>query len=535
MIFVSISLSLILTSIDLGGIGVIAPTISSDLNGGDFTWVGSAYLLASSACLPLSGNLAHIFGRRPILLAAIAIFAAGSLACALAKSMNILIVGRAIQGIGGGGIQALSFIIVSDLVSLSERGLYNGILSVVIAMGSGVAPFIAGSFADHISWRWFFWINLPLCAVSFVWAAIFLNLNGPEGSLLAKLANIDWLGNFLLTASTSSTLIALTWGGVRYAWMSYNVLVPLIVGVIGLLFAFWYEYKWASQPTIPMSILLNGHSFNGYLGTFVHGIVLGTFSLDILANHVARPAWFQAIHEATPTKSGLLLLPMVAGVLPCAIIGGVVVARVGRYYISNLVGWCCMLIGLGLLVSIKKETHYYLIAIYEVIFGCGVGLLYAVIIFAVLAPLTVAQQAPAMALLTFFRTFSQAWGITIGGAVLQDGLRKRLPQGVMSKVPSGQSLAFALIPHIPTLEAQVREEVQMAFHQSMHRVWVVTLCIGSAGMLTMVFMRNLPLKTTTDERWGIAGKGSTVEDDKSSLHSPSIVHTDDGSIRSETV
>ncbi|TCD63100.1 hypothetical protein EIP91_006004 [Steccherinum ochraceum] len=488
LVFVALCSAQLLSALDLGGVGTAAPTIVSNLNGTDFTWVGSAYSLSSAACLPLSGNLAQIFGRRPILLASLILFAAGSAISASAHSMSILIGGRAIQGVGGGGIQSLVAIVTADITSLRDRGLFTGIIGVMWTLGSVIGPFVTGSLAEKASWRWIFYLNLPLCGLAFGAVILLLDLpTPPHDSLWTKIGSVDWIGNALIIASTTSCIIALTWGGVHLPWSSPQVIVPLVVGVLGLAISLLYEFRWATKPTIPKSVFQNRTSSFGLLATFLHGIAVISVGFYL-------PTWFQSVRAASPIVSGLLFLPMVATISPSAIVQGIIVTKLGKYRLVNVIGWCFMLLGMGLFISMHVETSIGVLVVYQLILGF------------VLAPLSVTENAAAVSLLTFFRVFSQAWGIAIAGTILQNELSTRLPPAVIAQLPHGAELAYAIVPKIPDMQQPAKAQVEQAFLSSMRKVWIVMEGLCAAGLVTALAAKDVPLHKKTDEEWDMKVK-----------------------------
>ncbi|KAJ6506288.1 MFS general substrate transporter [Mycena vitilis] len=490
LIFVALCFCTLLSALDLGGVGTAAPTIVHDLKGGDFTWVSSAYTLSSAACIPISGNMAQIFGRRPILLLGIILFAAGSAISGAAPTMTVLIVGR---GIGGGIAQSLTSIVVADLVALRERGMFIAITGVIWSVGGVVGPFIAGSLSQKASWRWLFYLNVPLACLTFIVVFVFLRLHTPRESLRRKLARVDWLGNALIMASACSCMIALTWGGVQFPWSSPRVLVPLILGVCGLVLSQYYESRWPVQPTIPMKVLSNRTSFAGYVATFIQGMM--TIGVGFYL-----PTWFQSVKDASPITSGLYFLPIVLTVSPSAVVQGILTTKTGKYRLINLIGWCLSLLGIGLLISVAQHTSLGVIIVSQLIMGVGMGLLYATT-FVILAPLDVSDNASAVALMTFLRVFSQAWGVNIAGAILQNSLQTRIPASVIRSLPSGTEIAYTVIPLIYSMPTALKTEVQEAFLQSLRHVWIAMAVLSGIGMCTMVLIENIPLQSTTDKKW----------------------------------
>ncbi|KAJ7719955.1 MFS general substrate transporter [Mycena metata] len=502
LVFVALCFCVLLSALDLAGVSTAAPTIVAELHGSDFSWVGSAYTLSSAACLPLSGNLAQIFGRKHVTMSMVVIFGIGSAVSASARSMTVLIVGR---GVGGGGTQALVYIVTADLVPLRERGTFTGITGMIWTLGSITGPFIAGGLAQKATWRWLFYLNLPLCALAFLAVALFLDLPTPEGRILEKLAKIDWIGNILIIASSTSCMLGLTWGGGRFPWSSPPVLAPLVIGLVGLGLSFVYEIGFATYPTIPKVVLANRTSQLGYIASFIHGVVALSITFYL-------PTWFQSVRSATPIQSGLYFLPMVATISPFAIVEGLIVAKLGHYRLVNLVGWGALLLGVGLFVSLHRTTSLGLIVLFQLIQGVGLGMLYATT-FVVLAPLPISENASALSLLTFVRTFSQSWGIAIAGSVIQNKLSGTLPKSVIRQFSSPSDLVYGVIPEISTMPEPLKLQVQDAFVESIKLVWIIMASLCAIGLLTVCLIKDIPLSRQVDKKWGLRERppGTEIE------------------------
>ncbi|KZT02796.1 MFS general substrate transporter [Laetiporus sulphureus 93-53] len=503
LIFFALCASLFLSALELTAVSTVLPTIAHDLHATEFIWVGSAYALSSTAFLPMSGNLAQIFGRRPALLVCLAIFALGSGICGGARNMNMLIAGRTVQGLGGGGIQSLSAIILADLVTLQERGLYAGLFGLTWSIAGMIGPIIGGSLADNGQWRWLFYLNLPICGLSAALVLAFLKLPTPPGTLSQKVTRIDWIGNVLVIASSSSTVIALTWGGVIAPWGSYRVLVPLVLGIIGFAAFMLYEALWAVNPIVPSALTSNRTSLSGYLQTFFVGVV----ALGIVYYY---PVYFQGCKDASPIGSGVLILG-VGTLAPSALIAGVMVNRARRYRPQMWAGWCLIMIGLGLFTTLTVESSRGKAVGYGVLVGVGIGFEYSTTLFPVQAPLTVKQNAHALAFLMFVRSFAGVWGMTIGSTVLQNELKRHLDSDFLAEFPTGAAIAYALIPEIPHLTPSLKLNAQTAFATSLKVFWEVLLGVGALGLLSSFLMKGLPLHTTLDEEWAMKERSRKEE------------------------
>ncbi|KAI0750018.1 major facilitator superfamily domain-containing protein [Daedaleopsis nitida] len=448
MIFLSICLALFLSALENSAVSTALPTIVSDLHGDDFLWVGAAYALASTAFLPMSGGVSEIFGRRPAMLFSILAFVLGSALCGSARNMNWLIAARTLQGLGGGAILSVSSIIVSDLVPLKERGAYNGLIGMTWAIAAGIGPVVGGALATDGQWRWLFYLNLPICGVTIAMIFAFLKLPTPVGTWKEKFGRMDWIGNFLVIASTTAIVIGLTWGGVLYAWSSPRVLVPLILGFVGLFGFFVYEAKWATNPMVPISLLQNRTSImSRYIQTFVHPLVALTLIYYV-------PVYFQACKDASPIKSAVYSLGYTIAMGPVIIISGISVAALKIYRPQLWFAWVLYIIATGAFTITRADTPIAQSIGITALIGVAGGIIYAATYFPVLSPLPVSENAHALAFFSFCRSFSAVWGISIGATVLQNELSSRLPQEFLDIVGgsgTGVDLAYAAIPLIPHL------------------------------------------------------------------------------------
>ncbi|KZT52010.1 iron permease [Calocera cornea HHB12733] len=497
LIIVSLGVTSWLAAIDLTSVSTALPTITDDLNGGsDFVWVGSAFTLASTAILPLSGNIATIFGRQWAVLSFIFLFAVGSAVTASAQNMTAMIAGRTVQGLGGGGILSLTEIIVADLVPLRERGVFQGILGCVWAFASAIGPPIGGALAQAGQWRWLFYMNLPLCAIAWGLTFWFLKLKRPEGSLRSKLARIDWIGNIIIIIATTLVIVALVQGGIQHPWKSHQILVPLIIGLVLIGVFLVYEFYWCiGENMVPFDILSNRTTLSGYGGVFMHGI-----ASMILIYYL--PVYFQGALLASPLKSSIDIFPAAFTIAPISIVAGVSVAVTNHYVAQNVIAWMFTMIGYGLMTTITTDSSTAAWVGYQVVVSLGIGVLYPLTTFPVLAPLPISKNAHALAFFIFMRTFSQTFGVTIGATVLQNELVRNLPAAFSALFPAGVNIAYAAIPQIPTLSQPLQDEVRVAFASSLSTLWKVAIAMGGLGLVSTFFMKQIHLHVVTDDQWG---------------------------------
>ncbi|KAF8502520.1 iron permease [Gautieria morchelliformis] len=502
MAIVCLMLSTFLAALDTTSVATALPTIIDSLQGSQFAWIGSAYTLAAVATIPSSGNLANLFGRRSVLLVYLLVFALGSALCGAAQSMAMLIGGRTVQGAGAGGILSLTEIILSDLVPLHERGAYQGMIGLVWSIAGCLGPPVGGAFASRKDWTWrgLFYLNLPLTGIAIVACIFCLNLKAPRSSLVEKLQRIDWIGNFIIIAASVSTLLGLTWGGIQFGWATAQVLVPLIVGLFGIVVWIIYEALVPNEPILPLRLFNNRTTISGYVGTAIHGLVVSAALFYL-------PVYFQACKGASPVRSGVDLLPYSFSIAPFAIVAGATASATKKYRIQNVAAWCFIMIGLGLQTTLHVTSATRNWVGFEILAGIGLGLLFTATTFPILSPLPVSDNATALSLFIFIRSFFQAWGITIGATVLQNQLKRRLPQQFLANLPQGIDLSYAAIPQIAALSDTLKPVVQKAFADSLRILWFVLLGISVVGLLSSLLMKEVEMQTVTDERWGLTDEG----------------------------
>ncbi|KAI0789793.1 iron permease [Abortiporus biennis] len=528
---VAILVSVFLSALDLTGIATILPTIAAVLDGGDrYVWVGSAYTLSSAAILPLIGGLANIFGRRPVMVACLILFAIGSALAGAAKNMDMLIAARAVQGMGGGGLLATTNIVISDLVPLSQRGVYQGFLSLTFALGTGVSPIIGGALVQKASWRWFFYINLPVTSIALFLVVVFMKVRTPEGSTREKLGQIDWFGNLIIIAGATLSIIGLTWGGSRYSWSSAHVLAPLLIG-LALIAAFVvYEAYIPKHPTIPFKVLVNRTSVAGYIATALHGITSISFICNQFIPLDYMPVYFQAVLGASPLRAGVDVLANSLFVTIFGLFGGIAVKVTKQFIPVNMVGWIFAIIGFGLTSLLNENVHGATWVGNTLLASIGTGIIFSCTVFPILAPLPVALNASALAFFTFIRVFAQTWGIAISGTILQNQLKQKIPQSFLSTFPDVADLAFAAIPEIHTLPEPLRTEVQKAFAESLSTVWKVMIGIAGAGFLSTLLLKEVTMHSATDDRFGLNGNDTKLGDEEKARDSELEVSSAQGEV-----
>jgi EmrB/QacA subfamily drug resistance transporter len=415
----ALMLCLLLSALDQTIVATALPTIVGDLGGLDqISWVVTAYLLSSTVSVPLFGKISDLYGRKAMLQVTIAIFLFGSVLAGLAQSMLQLILARGVQGVGGGGIMAMTFTILGDILSPRERGKYVGYFTGVFASASVIGPLVGGFFVDHVSWRWVFLINLPLGAIAMVVAARYLHIRKT-----VRQHSIDVLGALLLTVSVTSVLLASSWGGQEYAWGSPQIVGLFAIGVV-LAAAFLLQERRAQEPILPLRLFRDRvFAVCIALSALLGSVMIGASTF--------LPLFLQVVTGASATASGLLLVPMMAGVVVGSNVCGRLVHKTGRYKPYPIIGIGMALIGLVLLSTIEVTTTRLFISVGMAVVGIGIGSSMPIMTIAVQNTAPAADMGAATSAVNFFRTLGSALGVAVFGTVmsarLDDTLDRLLP------------------------------------------------------------------------------------------------------------
>ncbi|KAJ5238343.1 hypothetical protein N7468_002962 [Penicillium chermesinum] len=487
--FFTLAVLALMAALDGTSLSVALPAIAKALKGTaiEAFWSGTSFLLCSTVFQPSFASLSCIFGRRPMVLVSLLMFFIGTVFCAIAKSFTFMLVGRSLQGSGGGGIIALSEVIVTDLVPLRLRGKYFGILSAMWSLGSVSGPILGGGFAEKVSWRWIFYINFPFIGIGVIFVFFFLNLRRMPGSLVEKLRRIDYIGTFLFISSMASLLIPLTWGGISYPWNSWHTIVPLVVGAAGLVLFGFYEYRFARDPIVPPMIFNNRTATVSFIGSALQGFILWC-SLYYM------PLYFEAVKEYNPVITGVALFPATFTVAPSAMIVGAAISRTGRYRWAIWSGWVVSTIGLGLVCLIKVNTSIHGWILLNIVPGLGLGILFPSLGYAVQAAAVPKNVPIAVAMFSFFRALGQAIGVAIGGVIFQNRMRANLLKysSLAARASEYSQDAAGLVQVIQTMtDSGEKSDLKTAYTDSLRTVWAVNCVISGIALLLSLFHRGV--------------------------------------------
>ncbi|KAJ5606219.1 hypothetical protein N7510_009000 [Penicillium lagena] len=513
-IFAVVGLLNFVAALDATSVSVSLPTISNDLGGTatEAFWTGTSFLVASCVFQPVFSLSSDIFGRKLVLLTAVASFTLGSILSAVSQNFTLLLTGRSIQGIGGGGIMALTEILIADLIPLRERGKWMSIRSGTWALGTVVGPLIGGGFTQSsASWRWIFWVNLPFCGLGLIFIPVFLKLHHDKVSLRDKLATVDYVGSILFVASLTAFLIPLTWGGVMYAWSSWHTLLPLILGAAGLITFAAYERLVPSHPLIPPVIFNNRTVSVNLLGCFLHGIILWALVYYL-------PLYYEGVLGFSPVMSGVAVFPETFTVAPISVITGIVAAKVGRYRWALWAGWPLSSLGLGLLCLLDANTPTAKWVCLNLVAGIGLGILYPTVMLAVQVASDPAYQSITVTMTTFFRVLGQAVGVAIGGVVFQNRIKNNFNNHPSLGRSADQyaSDASSLVEYIKALpsESSRRHLIESLYADSLSIVWAVMCTVAALGFLSSLFTKSYSMDRNFSSSQGLR-VGSQASDEES--------------------
>jgi EmrB/QacA subfamily drug resistance transporter len=484
----ALMLTLFLAALDQTIVGTALPRITSELNGlSQLSWVVTAYLLASTASTPIWGKISDIYGRKPMLQIAIVVFLIGSAAAGMAQSMEWLIITRGIQGLGGGGLMVLVMAVIADVVPPRERGRYTGLFGAVFAVASIAGPLLGGFFVESLSWRWIFYINLPIgIAAFFVLAAV---LKVPVRRVNHT---IDYLGAVLMVAGVSLLLLVAEWGGSKYKWNEPTIWL-MIVASLALLIAFVYRELHTPEPIVPMTLFRNSvFSVTSGIGFVVGFAMFGAI--------IFLPLFLQIVRGATPTAAGLQMLPMMAGLLFASVLSGRLISRIGRYKVFPIIGTALATIGMYLFSTMKVDTPYWQIALYMLILGLGIGNVMQVLVLAVQNSVNPRDVGVATSGATFFRAIGGTFGTAIFGAVMTNqiasNLAADLPANTAGTIdPAQLTSAMSTIANLPS---DLRDIVLGAFTHGLGTVFLSAVPILIIGFVLSLFLKDLRLHGVGD-------------------------------------
>ncbi|MFE1975454.1 MDR family MFS transporter [Streptomyces hygroscopicus] len=495
VVIFALMIAMLLAMLDNMIVGTAMPTIVGELGGLDhLSWVVTAYALATAASTPIWGKLGDMYGRKGVFLTSIAVFLLGSALSGMAQSMGQLIGFRALQGLGAGGLMVGVMAIIGDLVPPRERGRYQGIMAGVMAVAMIGGPLVGGTLTDHLGWRWIFYINLPLGAVALfaISAVLHLPKKRAEG-------RIDYAGAALLTVGITALVLITTWGGNEYAWGSAQIIGLGALGVVSLA-VFLYVEQRVAEPVLPLHIFRNRNFTLVTAIGFLTGFVM-------FGSTTFLPLYQQTVQGASATNSGLLLLPMLLGMLVVSLVAGRVTTQTGKYKVFPIVGGFLIMAGMFLLSLMDTETTRFTSGVYMAVLGMGMGCLMQTTMLVAQNSVEMKDMGVGSSSATLFRTLGGSFGVAILGALFTSQVRDTMAERVGSKGAAVTSGSAQLDPaSLKLLPPAIRDAYTHAVASGAHQVFLWGALISIVGFVAAWFVKEVPLR-------GAAAKSSDGDGD----------------------
>lgn len=483
----------------------VLPTLAVDLHGfaEEAFWAGTSYLLSSAVFQPFIADLSDIFGRQQLLQASIAFFTAGSIICARAGNFPVLLAGRCLKGIGGGGIITMGQVVFADIVPLRQRAKWFALVLVAWALGkrkipmkrgmcadnsatgSVLGPLIGGLLVQNSTWRWCFYINLPFCCIGLVLVHFFVRFQTDRSSLRENLLRVDWIGGFLFISSLTSFLMGISWAGVQFPWSSFRTITPIVAGAVGVLLSLVWERYGARQPFLRKSIFYSYSAIAAYACALCQGLVL------FLALYYG-PFYFMAVHFATATESGINLFPVTCFLLPASAVVSVLISRLGRFRWALYLGWTITTLGsgLGILMAVRGEN----IKTAEwvgmfIVFGLGNGIVLTSVNFAIQSIAHTEDCARAASMYAFFRTLGMTIGVAVGGTVFQNMMSDKLAELSLPTEIAHHAEGFIAQLKMLAKKDPRRQLILEAYCHGFLGVYLVMTVISALGLFSSLVIR----------------------------------------------
>ncbi|WP_455771623.1 MDR family MFS transporter [Streptomyces hygroscopicus] len=505
VVIFALMIAMLLAMLDNMIVGTAMPTIVGELGGLDhLSWVVTAYALATAASTPIWGKLGDMYGRKGVFLTSIAVFLLGSALSGMAQSMGQLIGFRALQGLGAGGLMVGVMAIIGDLVPPRERGRYQGIMAGVMAVAMIGGPLVGGTLTDHLGWRWIFYINLPLGAVALfaISAVLHLPKKRAEG-------RIDYAGAALLTVGITALVLITTWGGNEYAWGSAQIIGLGALGVVALA-VFLYVEQRVAEPVLPLHIFRNRNFTLVTAIGFLTGFVM-------FGSTTFLPLYQQTVQGASATNSGLLLLPMLLGMLVVSLVAGRVTTQTGKYKVFPIVGGFLIMAGMFLLSLMDTETTRFTSGVYMAVLGMGMGCLMQTTMLVAQNSVEMKDMGVGSSSATLFRTLGGSFGVAILGALFTSQVRDTMAERVGSKGAAVTSGSAQLDPaSLKLLPPAIRDAYTHAVASGAHQVFLWGSLISIVGFVAAWFVKEVPLR-------GAAAKSSDGDGDGDAADRPATV------------
>ncbi|AMO61230.1 EmrB/QacA subfamily drug resistance transporter [Mycolicibacterium phlei] len=480
LVFLAVLLGMLLAALDQTIVATALPTVVADLGGaGHQSWVVTSYLLASTIVTAIAGKLGDLFGRKTVFAAAVLFFLVGSVLCGLASSMTMLVASRTLQGIGGGAIMVTAMALIGEVIPLRDRGRYQGALGAVFGVTTVIGPLLGGFFTDHLSWRWAFWINVPVGIVVLAVAAVAIPALARTGRPV-----IDYAGILFVGLGASGLTLATSWGGSTYPWSSPTIIGLFAASAVALAVFVWVEIR-AAEPILPIRLFASPV----FTVCCILGFIVGFAMLGALT---FMPTFMQFVNGVSATVSGLRTLPMVAGMLLTSIGSGQIVGRTGRYRIFPIAGTATMAVAFYLLSGMTAATPTWQQSVYLFVLGAGIGLCMQVLVLVVQNTASFADLGVATSGVTFFRTIGSSFGAAIFGTLFANFLASRVGSALIA---SGAPPRAAESPQaLHELPPAVAAPIVDAYADALGRVFLCVVPVAVLGFVVSLFLKEVRLR-----------------------------------------
>ncbi|KAI9298420.1 MFS general substrate transporter [Neoconidiobolus thromboides FSU 785] len=485
IVIIALILTIFIAALDNTIIGTSLNTITSEFDALDqISWVATSYLLTSTAFQPLYGKFSDIFGRKLTTLFALSIFLIGSILCGASTNIIMLIVSRAIAGVGGGGLISLSVIIISDIVVLEKRGLYTGMVGANFAVASVVGPLLGGYLTESVSWRWCFYINVPICIVAMIVIAKFITFPSENQNLRQKLKRVDYLGSISILAFTILLVLALNWGGQEYPWNSAVIISLFILCFISLALFIVLQWKVSKEPIIPGHVLVR-NVISADLTAFFNGCIF-------FATVVYLPIYYQIVHKESIIQSGLELLSTMSGLVFFSITSGIFIVKTGTYRLLSISGTFIGLTGVILLgVLMRNDISHAELLGFSLMIGVGVGLC--------LQTNTIVSQAAVdlkdAAIVTSLTSFNFSLGGVVGIAVLGSVFQNSLTSSLTREVPEVNIQQLVKdSSYLISFNEEIIQRVVGCYVTAFRTLFLGGIAFFVLSFISTLFLKHIPLK-----------------------------------------
>ncbi|KAH7070919.1 major facilitator superfamily domain-containing protein [Paraphoma chrysanthemicola] len=488
LIMISLAFISLMVALDATILVTVLPEIAHKLNGTSVEafWAGTSYLLTSAIFQPVIASISQVFGRQQLLLVSLVFFTGGTILCSVSQDFTLMLTGRCIQGVGGGGIITLTQVIYCDIVPLRQRPKYFPMVLGAWSVGSIVGPVVGGVLTEHASWRWCFHINYPFCAIALIIATAFVRLNAVEQLTLAqKLKRTDWIGAALFVGGMTSLLVGISWGGIQFPWKSAATLAPIVVGLCGVVVFVWWQHFAKPRSLLPMSVFYSWSAIAAFYCALVNGLILFTGLYYV-------PFYLMSVRAMSATDAGKGMLPAVCLLIPGSIIVSILTSRLGRFRWAIWGGWGVTTLACGLLILYGLNTPWAVFYVVLAVFGVGTGMVLTSVNVGIQAISKPEDCAMAASMYGFFRSLGMPLGVALAGTVFQNAMSDRLSTFGLPTAIAHDSERWIFV--LRTMDASPKKAaILQSYTHGFQMVFVMMTGIAASALLTSLVIRKFSM------------------------------------------